>query len=702
MLPRNITYKHFFLNEEYKEELVKRKPAWANPLAEFTFYRTYAKKKEDGSMETWNECCIRCVEFCFTVMKTHAIITECSWEERKAQRLSQEMCDRMFEFKWMPPGRSLAMAGSEQVYSRGATALNNCAYVCTGNIDTELSKPFSFIMDVSMLGTGCGFSTKGANKVTVYRPEGEPEGLVIEDSREGWVEALSCLIDSYLEEKSRPAIFDYTDIRPEGAIIKGFGGVCSGYVPLEQGLENIRSILENRVGNKLTSSDIVDIATVIAKLVVSGNVRRSALLALGDSNDEEFTTLKDWNKNKVETGAMPPDELKKASKEDYEAYLNGRNIGEIAEKYKHEKWAGKLGGWRWASNNSVIGKPGTDYTEIAKSIANAGEPGVFFLDNAQQYSRMVDAPDNKDIDATGTNPCGEQTLQSYELCCLVETYPSKHEDFWDFQRTLKFAYLYAKVVTLLPTHIKETNDVIKRNRRIGCSMSGIQEAINKFGRRKFLEDFCDKAYKYIEYIDYKYSSYLGIPTSIKKTTVKPSGTVSILAGVASGIHHPESESYFRTVRLSKKSELLPLLQEANYRIEDSVTDPLNTSVVYFPILHEEGTRSKKDVSMWQQMLDAADLQKWWSDNQVSVTVTFNSEESKHISSALSSFEDKLKSVSMLPIIDSGYKQLPMEAKPRQEVEKYASTLNSIDYSTLATEQEDKEANRFCTSDSCQI
>ena len=592
--------------------------------------------------------------------------------------------------------------GSEQVYTRGATALNNCAFVSTENIDKELSKPFAFTMDVSMLGTGVGYDCKGAGKVKIYRPKGEAEVVVIDDSREGWVEALSCLIDSYFEEGSQPVEFDFNEIRPEGAPINGFGGICSGYIPLEQGLNNIKSVLENRVGDTITSTDIVDISNIIAKLVVSGNVRRSALLSLGEHDDSSFTTMKDWNKHKIETGAAPPNELKKANKEDYESYLNGRDIGKIAEKYKHEKWAGKLGGWRWASNNSILGKPGIDYSEIAQSIATAGEPGVFFLENARQYSRMIDAPDGKDNKASGTNPCGEQTLESYELCNLVETYPSKHTDFWDFQRTLKFSFLYAKVITLLPTHIKETNDVIRRNRRIGCSMSGIQEAINKFGRRQFLEDFCDRAYKYIEYVDYKYSSYLGIPQSIKRTTVKPSGTVSILAGVASGIHHAESDAYFRTVRLAKKSELLPLLQKANYRIEDSVTDPLNTSVVYFPVLHEENTRSKKDVSMWQQMLDASDLQKYWADNQVSITVTFNREEAKHIASALSSFEDKIKSVSLLPIIDSGYKQLPLEAKPRPEVEKYANTLKIIDYSTLGTEQENTEALKFCDSDGCQL
>ena len=131
----------------------------------------------------------------------------------------------------------------------------------------------------------------------------------------------------------------------------------------------------------------------------------------------------------------------------------------------------------------------------------------------------------------------------------------------------------------------------------------------KFGRREYLNEFCDHAYDYINYVDRKYSEWLGVPVSVKKTSVKPSGTVSIVAGALPGIHHAESESYMRTVRLSKRSELLPILKDANYIIEDSVTDPTNTAIVYFPILHEEGTRSKNNVSIWQQLSDAADMQK---------------------------------------------------------------------------------------------
>ena len=315
---------------------------------------------------------------------------------------------------------------------------------------------------------------------------------------------------------------------------------------------------------------------------------------------------------------------------------------------------------------------------------------------------MKDPADHKDHRVRGGNPCLEQSLEPYELCCLVETYPGKHADYWDFQRTLKFAYLYAKTVTLVPTHWRETNDVIKRNRRIGTSQSGIQEAILKFGRRKYLEEFCDHAYNYINYLDKKYSEWLGVPLSIKKTSVKPSGTVSLVVGALPGIHYAESESYYRLVRVSNTSHLLPILEEAGYKIEPAVSDPLRTSVVYFPVLHDVGTVSKNDVSIWEQFTNAVDLQHYWADNQVSITITFSEREKSQIARALSCFDTRLKGVSLLPISDHGYAQAPYTPASREEIETYKNTLKPLDFSVLTEEGEDADSNKFCDSSGCAI
>ena len=707
MLAPGISPDFFHLESKYKNELKTRSIKWGfGGLSEFTYYRTYSRKKENGGLETWNECVIRVIEGMFSILKTHSLQSHIPWDEKKAQKLAQEAADRMFAFKWLPPGRGLWMMGTSFVWEKGASALNNCGFTSTENIDSELSKSFAFLMDMSMLGVGIGFDTKGAGKIAVIEPVGDPELILVEDSREGWVEAISCLIDSFLDETSAPVEIDTSLVRKYGEPINGFGGVASGPEPLRQGFNGIKDILTKRArsaNNLITSVDITDIMNIIGKIVVAGNVRRSAEIAFAEPEDIEFRNMKDWKKAAVETGSIAPDELKLESPEDYAKYNSDHNSKDIiAKKYSTRPWAYKFGGWRWASNNSIFAKVGMDYTEIAKSVATNGEPGFAWLDNMRAYSRMKDPINHKDSKVAGANPCNEQSLESYELCCLVENFPEKHDDYWDFQRTLKFSYLYAKTVTLMATHWPEVNAVITRNRRIGSSQSGIQEAIIKFGRYKYFNEFCDRAYNYLQYLDIKYSSWLGVPNSIKTTSVKPSGTVSLVAGSLPGIHHAEAESYYRLVRISTISDLIPILKAANYRIEPAQSDPDRSSVVYFPVTHMEGVTSKTKVSIWQQFKDAADMQKYWADNQVSITVTFRQEEADQIAKALSAFDSELKGISLLPLFEHGYEQAPYTPAPRAEIEAYAAQLLSLDFTLLTKEGENANANKFCDGDACLI
>jgi len=696
----------FHFRKEFKESLKKQKVSWGyGGLSEFTYYRTYARKMPSGRLETWADCVIRVIEGMFSIIKTHSLSSHVSWSEQKAHKLSQEAAQRMFEFKWMPPGRGLWMMGTPFIWEKGGAALNNCAFVSTEDIDAELSKSFGFLMDMSMLGVGVGFDTKGAGKIDVVKPEGSPELIQVDDSREGWVEAITCLIDSYLDEGSLPVEIDVANVRPYGAPINGFGGVASGPEPLVHGFNGIKDILESRAAKNdrlLTSTDIVDIMNIIGKIVVAGNVRRTAEIAFGEPEDNDFMEMKNWETAGVETGSIAPPELEVESPEDYKAYNEFKDRDVIAKKYADKPWSYKFGGWRWASNNSIFAKVGQDYTAAAASIAKSGEPGFAWLDNMQKFSRMKDPADHKDHRVKGGNPCLEQSLESYELCCLVETFPAKHESYWDYQRTLKFAYLYAKTVTLMATHWNETNDVIKRNRRIGCSQSGIQEAIEKFGRRKYLDEYCDRAFTYIQYADRKYSEWLGVPLSRKSTSIKPSGTVSLVAGALPGIHYAENCSYMRTVRLASISPLLPILKEAGYKVEPSVSDPTRTVVVYFPVTHTKNTISKHDVSIWEQFANAVDLQHYWADNQVSITITFKQDEANQIARALSCFDSKLKGVSLLPLSEHGYAQAPYITEDWDKVKAYEDTLKPLNFDALNEEGENSQANKFCDGDKCEI
>jgi len=641
----------FKLDKTFIEKYKGKNPDWG-PLGYFTYKRTYARiiEEENRKEEFW-ETLKRVVEGCYSVQKEHCKKLSLPWSEQKAQKSAQQMLEKIWNFKFTPPGRGLWMMGTEFINRHGSMALNNCGFASTADIDLKYTKAFEFVMDALMLGVGVGFDTKGAGKIIIKKPQEGYFDFIIPDSREGWVEALRLVLEAYFLGKQVPK-FDFSEIRPAGAPIRGFGGIASGPGPLEEMLADIQKLLEKRIGKPISSLDILDLMNYIGRCVVAGNVRRSAEIALGDPTDFDFIT----------------------SKQDKE------------KLYSH----------RWASNNSIFAYKGLDYSFIADQIAVNGEPGVFWLENARAYSRMKDSPDYKDKKASGVNPCGEQTLESFELCCLVETFPSRHESYEEYQETLKYAYLYAKSVTLVNTHWKETNAVMLKNRRMGISQTGIIEAFVKHGRHAMLE-WCDKGYNYLKQLDETYSDWLCVPHSIKLTTVKPSGTVSILAGVTPGIHYPHSEYYIRRVRVSTNSDLIKPLEEAEYPIYDDKYSN-NSVVVEFPVHEENFDRGKDHVSIWEQAENAAAYQKYWSDNQVSITITFKPEEAKEIEHVLECYEDKLKAVSFLPIKEHGYEQAPYEKITKEEYERRISQLKPLNLNKTA----DKAiGEKFCDSDTCE-
>lgn len=325
------------------------------------------------------------------------------------------------------------------------------------------------------------------------------------------------------------------------------------------------------------------------------------------------------------------------------------------------------------------------------SLTEAGYEEVFDCSVSQVHA----------FEANGiiVHNCNEQTLFDKELCVLVETYPFNHDDVKQYLRTLKFAYLYAKAVTLVPTHNLATNAVMMMNRRIGCSMSGTTQAMQKFGRRAFF-DLCDRGYEYIQALDEEYSEWLCVPRSIKTTSVKPGGTTPLLAGILAGMSYPISEYYHRVIRFATNSPMLPALRQAGYQIVeiDQDKEP-NTTAVYFPVKVEGYERGERDVSMWEQLEIAAALQAHWADNQVSVTVKFDREtEGPQIARALEFMETRLKGVSFLPHDDHGYEHAPYQAITREEYEDAVKTLRPLDLTSGTHEVTDA----FCDGDKCVI
>lgn len=660
----------FRLSDDFVAKFADLSPDWGydigggNSLGELTFITKYSRVKEDGTKERWHEVCRRVVEFMFSAQKDHCAAHRTPWNANKAQRAAEDAYERLFDFKWTPPGRGLWMAGTEFVSQYGSASLQNCAFVSTEHIGPRNPvKPFTRLMEMSMLGIGVGFDTKGAGKLKIHEPSGQVLEYQIEDSREGWVRSVELKLLQYLHPGSQSVEFDYSLVRPAGTPIKGFGGVAAGPGPLKQLHEGLDSIFGGRSGEEITSRDIVDVQNLIGKCVVAGNVRRSAEIAFGDPNDKEFLSLKDWEVNPERMGPN---------------------------------------GWGNLSNNSIIAKVGENYDHIVDLIRKNGEPGIFYLDLAREYGRLIDPPNNRDYRAMGANPCAEQTLEDNECCTLVETYPIRHESLDDFLRTIKVAYLYAKTVTLLPTHWPETNEVMTRNRRIGTSMSGIVQFAEQYGWSE-LRKWCDAAYAEVTNRDVKYSEWLGVRESIKKTSIKPSGTVSLLAGVTPGVHHPvASDTYIRRMRFRVNDEILSVITEAGYEVEPDLMDPEHTVVVSFPT-SGPNVRNEREVSVWEKVALAALMQRHWADNQVSATFTFKPEESIQIASILRAFDGQLKSASFLPMLEGGaYRQMPYEMIAEDIFEGMRSGVKKIDWTNVYAAGQDAEGERFCSNDTCEI
>jgi hypothetical protein len=279
----------------------------------------------------------------------------------------------------------------------------------------------------------------------------------------------------------------------------------------------------------------------------------------------------------------------------------------------------------------------------------------------------------------------------------VSTYPAHHETLDEWIETLKFAYLYAKSVTLLPSHIESSNAIMLRNRRIGCSIGGVVQSFKKFGRRKFL-DACKKGYDSIQEWDTVYSEWLCIPRSIKTTTIKPDGTTSLLSGATPGIHYPVSEYYIRNIRFQEGSPLLDQLKEAGYTIEKDKYS-LNTFVVSFPIKEDNFFKAVSEVTLWEQLENMAQMQEYWSDNLVSATVTFAGEEAKDIKSALELYETRLKGVSFLPRDTHGYEQAPYIPITKEQYEKEIDKINS----KVRLKGDTHEITElYCNNSSCEV
>lgn len=627
-------------------------------FSEAVYHRTYSRTKENGENERWADTVLRVIAGAMSIRKDWYIKHGLHWDEYYWRTKAESLAQAVFDMKLLPPGRGLWAGGTDFIYNRGSAALNNCGYV---DVTTDLATTASWAMDMLMCGVGVGFSTDNANLPEFFQPDSRSSHpFIVPDSREGWVEGLRLLIQSYISPIGT-IDFNYSQIRPAGSPIRGFGGVSSGPEPLEVLYEQVRISLDNYVNNSLSQTRlIVDVMNAIGCCVVAGNVRRSAELASGSIYDTEFLNLKNYDLN--------PDR---------------QAIG-------------------WMSNNSVVLKRSEDFERlpsIANLIRTNGEPGVINLINIQKYGRIgKKMPDA----ATGTNPCSEIALESFELCNLVEVFPTRCKNTSELWKIMELATLYASTIALLPSHSPETNAVISRNRRIGVSVSGIADWLDSTSLSHVTMALRTGYEDHIEPVNRALAAEAGVPASIRLTTVKPSGTISLLAGVSPGMHWPAFTYGIRRMRVSDSSPLATTLIEAGVPFEIDVYDSHGHTLVFeFPLESGGGkTRPVGEVSIWEQASLVAMLQREWADNAVSNTLNFTEAEADQIEHVIAAFAPVIKSISLLPTETHGYEQPPYEPTTRQEYDRRVAQIKPIDWSLFAGS--DGIDSKYCANDQCEI
>lgn len=324
------------------------------------------------------------------------------------------------------------------------------------------------------------------------------------------------------------------------------------------------------------------------------------------------------------------------------------------------------------------------------------------------------------------NKGGEIPLEDKELCNLVEVFPTRCKTENDFLEAIELATIYASSVSLLRTHNEETNAVIAKNRRIGVSISGIPDWMSSVERKSDIVRLLNTAYDLVETTNLRLAIEAGVPLSIRLTTVKPSGTISLLAGVSPGMHHPIFQTYIRRVRIGYHSPVVPLLIEAGVPYEDAHNDVGNTLIFEFPI-HMKGVRAQDQVSLAEHGLRLILVSRFWADNAPSNTSNFRGSlyfsedgtkvpydadfpkrklavkgEEEEIATWLTYVIPHVKSTSMLPFYNGNapYAQAPYEQIGYEEFEKRQSAIKEIDWSSFGGS--DGEDSRYCEGDSCVV
>lgn len=592
---------------------------WSN-LSKVVYLRTYARN-DFGVMEGWQDTIVRAIT-----------------GNSRNVKVSKEEIDKLKYFllnrKATPAGRGLWFSGSPAQDTIGGRALVNC-WATT----SEEWENFVIAQDLLMLGGGVGFSVehrytsklpKIKKSVVITHKLSKDADFIIPDSREGWNDMTKRILKSYFVT-GKSFTYSTICIRGAGEAIKGFGGKASGPAIFVEFVDKLNLILQGREGRHIRPIDAADIICAIGEMVVSGNVRRSAILILGDCWDKEYLKAKRWD-------------------------------------------LGTLPSYRAMANYSVVCDDTDDLHPLYWKTYEMGEPfGIVNRKNIQTYGRMGE---KKKDTAYLVNPCGEATLEDKEACNLTEIYLPNLADEQEFVQAAKLMHRWSKRVTCEDFKNDAINNIITKNRRIGTGITGCLQS------PLFNAKTLDNVYEEIQKENVSYSKELKIEESIRTTVVKPSGTVSLVGGTTPGIHAAFSRYYIRRVRFASNDTLIPILKNSGHYMEpvqrfDGSLDHNTIVVDFYCETPEETPCIDEGFDTWKQLDTLLFTQKHWSDQSVSVTVYYKKEEISKIKEWLANNLSNIKTISFLCYNDHGFKQAPMEAMAKEDYEKRSSKTKPI-------------------------
>lgn len=689
------------LSEEFLNKY-KYKKIPLSPIGEFVYLRTYSRYLEDKKRrENWFETVLRTTEYNIELgleyKKKQGIDINLEEEEKEAQLLF----DNLYNLRTFTSGRTLYMGGTEIVKEYPLSNYNCCF--------TMIENFFDLVDVFYLLMLGCGVGVRiDRNRIRLlpkvrkvqlegrydqelrgYTPKDlmEDTRLTLEedktalirvgDSKEGWCDALRIyfrLITDIEYEGVEKLIVDYSYVRPEGERLRRFGGRASGYKSLKRMFDKINGVIIKNDSGILQSIDILDVATIISENVVSGGVRRSAMMVICDEADEEVIHAKE-NIYSIVDGS----------------WIENKEIS-------HRKM----------SNNSVLytQKPSLHrIKEILNSIRINGEPGFI---NALEAERRKST-------FKGCNPCGEILLRSKQ-CCNLSTNNLLafvgDDNSLDMKKLEEVIRLSARVtlrMTLVDVELPEWNQVMQEDRIVGISLTGIMDMVNKTGMCFHdLEGLLRHLRNIVHQEGEVYCRELGITKPELMTTIKPEGTLSNLPGVSSGIHFPHSEYYIRRVRISATDTLCKMMESlGGYPVFPEVgqeAGDCTIKVIEFPMKAPKG-KTKPEVGALEQLELYKMTMSAWTDHNTSITVHVRENEWDSVAEWLFDNFEYAVGISFLPFMEETYPLLPFESITKEAYEERAVQMKPIDYDLLMkyeTEDEYELLDADCAAGACPV